>query len=121
MLAFASCALSSGTAHAQTDLDCSDFRSQEEAQAVFDRDRSDPFRLDEDHDGIACETLPRRGTVLPTPAPFGPTAIPTRGAQGGLGGTSEAGPGRLEIGAGVVLVTGAAGIGYIVLRRRRQV
>ena len=41
------------------DLDCSDFPSQEEAQAVLDRDPSDPNRLDgTDNDGIACESLP---------------------------------------------------------------
>jgi hypothetical protein len=61
--------LLSGVAHAQ-DLDCSDFTFQEDAQAVFDQDRSDPNRLDEDagpDDGIACEALPRR--TVPTLAP----------------------------------------------------
>ncbi|WP_369269722.1 excalibur calcium-binding protein [Streptomyces sp. R11] len=50
-------------AHAQ-DLDCRSFTFQEDAQALFDSDRNDPHRLDEDQgrdDGIACETLPRRG------------------------------------------------------------
>ena len=42
-------------AHAQTDLDCRDFTFQEDAQAVLNRNPSDPFRLDADHDGIACE------------------------------------------------------------------
>ncbi|MDQ3930146.1 MAG: thermonuclease family protein, partial [Chloroflexota bacterium] len=43
------------------DRDCPDFATQEEAQRFFlaaggpDRD---PHRLDGDHDGIACETLP---------------------------------------------------------------
>lgn len=41
---------------AQQDLDCADFASQAEAQAVFDRDPSDPNRLDADDDGQACET-----------------------------------------------------------------
>ncbi|KKD02340.1 hypothetical protein TN53_41085, partial [Streptomyces sp. WM6386] len=55
-----------GLAHAQTDLDCSDFVYQEDAQAEFDRDLNDPYRLDEDQgpdDGIACEVLPRRSTT----------------------------------------------------------
>ena len=43
------------------DLDCADFASQEEAQAVFDRDPSDPNRLDADNDGIACEDYPYDG------------------------------------------------------------
>jgi len=41
--------------------DCSDFRSQAEAQAELRRDPSDPNVLDEDDgpdDGIACETYP---------------------------------------------------------------
>ncbi|CAM5248307.1 Secreted protein OS=Streptomyces glaucescens OX=1907 GN=SGLAU_05375 PE=4 SV=1 [Streptomyces glaucescens] len=54
---------SAGPAHAQ-DLDCTHFSHQEDAQAVFDADRSDPHRLDEDRgpdDGVACEVLPVRG------------------------------------------------------------
>ena len=42
--------------------DCSDFDTQEEAQAVYDQDTSDPYGLDEDDprpdDGVACEALP---------------------------------------------------------------
>lgn len=38
------------------DLTCSDFTSQTEAQIVYDADPSDPFGLDVDLDGIACET-----------------------------------------------------------------
>ncbi|MEU0740191.1 excalibur calcium-binding protein [Streptomyces sp. NPDC006134] len=70
-----------GTAHAQ-DLDCRNFTFQEEAQAVFDSDPSDPNRLDEDQgpdDGIACEALPRRGagaTISATSRPVRPTAPP---------------------------------------------
>ncbi|OSZ59667.1 hypothetical protein OQI_14880 [Streptomyces pharetrae CZA14] len=54
---------SAGPAHAQ-DLDCTHFSHQEDAQAVFDADRSDPHRLDEAQgpdDGVACEVLPVRG------------------------------------------------------------
>jgi hypothetical protein len=40
------------------DPDCSDFSTQEEAQAVLDQDPSDPNRLDGDQDGLACERLP---------------------------------------------------------------
>jgi micrococcal nuclease len=40
------------------DLDCSDFETQAQAQAVLDDDPSDPHRLDADGDGVACETLP---------------------------------------------------------------
>ncbi len=45
-----------------SDLNCSDFQAQAEAQACFDYCRSrgygDVFRLDGDNDGIACESLP---------------------------------------------------------------
>ena len=50
-------------AFARADLyDCSDFDTQEEAQAIFDQNPNDPYGLDEDDpspdDGIACEALP---------------------------------------------------------------
>jgi hypothetical protein len=41
------------------ELDCVDFATQEEAQAVYDQDPSDPNMLDGDKDGVACENLPR--------------------------------------------------------------
>src|SRR5215207_7343690 len=44
------------------DLDCADFDSQEEAQAVLERDPSDPNYLDGEGDGIACESLPSDST-----------------------------------------------------------
>lgn len=112
-----------GTAHAQ-DLDCRDFAFQEDAQAVFDQDPSDPDRLDEDQgpdDGIACEALPHRpvadvGTALPRPV-----VTPTRGVQGGLGGATDAGPSGRDIGLGLGLTAGAlTAAGHVVLRRRRS-
>ncbi len=39
------------------DYDCSHFDSHAQAQAVLERDASDPHRLDADDDGIACESL----------------------------------------------------------------
>ncbi|MEU0895186.1 excalibur calcium-binding protein [Streptomyces massasporeus] len=68
-------------AHARQDLDCRDFAFQEDAQAVFDADPSDPNRLDEDQgrdDGVACEALARRGIIDPTtsPASSSPSASP---------------------------------------------
>lgn len=54
------------------DLDCADFTYQEEAQAVLDADPSDPHRLDGNHDGEACERLPRRGGESAPPAPAEP-------------------------------------------------
>lgn len=37
------------------DFNCPDFPSQAAAQAVLRADPSDPFGLDRDRDGIACE------------------------------------------------------------------
>jgi hypothetical protein len=54
----------SGTAHAQDLLNCDDFTYQEEAQAVLEKDPSDPNRLDgltdDEKDGVACESLPHK-------------------------------------------------------------
>ncbi|MFB6833384.1 excalibur calcium-binding protein [Streptomyces hydrogenans] len=138
-LAIIAVAPSTGTAHAQ-DLDCRNFRFQEDAQAEFDRDPSDPNRLDEDQgpdDGIACEALPRRsgtGTtppVSPSPtavAPVGPSAttpqsaapaIPSRGTRAGIGGASE--PSALSTGIGLTLALAASATGgYLTARHLRR-
>ncbi|MEU7038714.1 excalibur calcium-binding protein [Streptomyces sp. NPDC046237] len=111
-----------GTAHAQ-DLDCKDFAFQEDAQAESNRDRSDPHRLDEDRgtdDGIACEWRPRRSSAaapMPLPASTRPTVMPSRGAQGGVGGAY--GPTNVETALGLGLaVVSAAGLAYALHRRR---
>jgi len=39
-------------------LDCEDFQTQEEAQAVLDEDPTDPNNLDPNRDGVACALLP---------------------------------------------------------------
>lgn len=46
------------TVRIQEDFDCVDFEFQEEAQEVYDQDRSDPYNLDPSGDGIACSSLP---------------------------------------------------------------
>jgi hypothetical protein len=60
-LAFYMILLAAAPSEARRDLDCSDFRSQKDAQAVLDRNPRDPNNLDPDNDGVACERLPRRG------------------------------------------------------------
>ncbi|MDN5696754.1 MAG: excalibur calcium-binding domain-containing protein [Rubrobacter sp.] len=37
------------------DLDCEDFATQQQAQAVYDQDPSDPNNLDANNNGLACE------------------------------------------------------------------
>jgi hypothetical protein len=46
---------------AQDELNCTDFAFQEDAQAEYNSDPSDPNGLDGDDDGLACEDLPSRG------------------------------------------------------------
>jgi hypothetical protein len=59
-------------------VNCTDFTYQEDAQAVLDRDKSDPNKLDDDNDGKACEALPSRGSSTPTTTPKPtPTTPPT--------------------------------------------
>lgn len=41
------------------DLDCGNFRYQQEAESVYRAGQYDYHRLDGDHDGVACESLPR--------------------------------------------------------------
>lgn len=53
--------LRQGSAEQGGDKDCSDFKTQNEAQAFFFSQggpSKDPHKLDVDHDGIACESLP---------------------------------------------------------------
>jgi hypothetical protein len=57
------------TPSAAGDLDCSDFATQEEALAVLRQDPSDPSNLDNDSDGIPCETLPSSAGQQPKSTP----------------------------------------------------
>jgi len=48
----------------EQDYNCSDFKTQPEAQAVYDRCKMlgknmDVYHLDGDHDGVVCESLPK--------------------------------------------------------------
>jgi Excalibur calcium-binding domain len=72
--ALALCAIPGPPAAHALDYDCSDFATQEEAQEYLEP--GDPYRLDADNDGIACEDLPSGGG----------------GGGGGSGGTVEPAP-----------------------------
>jgi hypothetical protein len=62
------------------DLDCGDFEFQEDAQAVYDQDPSDPNGLDgNDNDGIACEDLPHRPSAAAEEPASAEAPAPVRG------------------------------------------
>lgn len=78
------------------DLDCSDFASRAEAQAVLDADPRDPNGLDADYDGLACEASSSSGgggsvTSSPQPSPS-TTASATASASAAAGGGDSAPP-----------------------------
>jgi hypothetical protein len=52
---------------ASEDYDCEDFDTQAEAQTILDSDPSDPYNLDPDDDGSACEDS--GSGASPSPAP----------------------------------------------------
>ncbi len=69
-------------AYAQTDqYDCQSFGSQESAQAELERDLSDPYNLDPDADGIACEGYDYGGGATTTSSSPTATAAPAAAAK----------------------------------------
>ena len=56
------------------DLDCEDFDTREEAQAVLDEDPADPNNLDPNRDGIACALLPSADDPETDPGDDAPAA-----------------------------------------------
>jgi hypothetical protein len=59
-LALTGAAIAAQPAAAFRDRDCADFDTHRQAQHFYEKHnpRSDPHRLDADHDGSACEDLP---------------------------------------------------------------
>jgi hypothetical protein len=109
-------------AAAAQDLDCRNFATQAEAQAVLDQDPSDPNGLDRDNDGIACESLPGSSSSSGS-AGQGTSALPAGGVDAGAGGmASPAGDNRV---AAMWVATAGAGAAFVVVGgamawRRRQ-
>lgn len=50
---------------------CDTFRYQEQAQAILAEDPDDPFGLDHDGNGLACESLPNADRSVDPPLPGG--------------------------------------------------
>ena len=96
------------------DLDCADFATQAQAQAVLDADRSDPHRLDADHDGYACET--KFGEKKTT----GGSQVKVKPVGGvDTGGGDSDGTDAGTVAAIGALVLAGGGAGTILLMRRR--
>jgi len=133
------------TRPAINDLDCGDFTGRAQAQAVLDRDHSDPNRLDADHDGAACESYDYGSSSTPvrsvantadtasgsSSAATGGTAagavdttaaeVPVGGVAAGDGSTGGSGGDALWYGLlGSAAVAGAAGAHQFVGGRRRR-
>jgi hypothetical protein len=115
-----------GSAGAQEEAqDCADFATQEEAQEFYDDhsdddpNNPDPFNLDTDQDGNACEGLPtsqQAGSPSPGASPTarpGSNALPRNGAETGV--IALSGLSLLEAGYGLTLASKRLGI------RRRSI
>ncbi|MEA5511742.1 DNA/RNA non-specific endonuclease [Crocosphaera sp. UHCC 0190] len=64
-----------------SDCNCSDFATQEEAQAALNAFPDDRFKLDRNSDGVACESLPRNTNETITNAPQStPQPLATNGS-----------------------------------------
>lgn len=98
------------------DLDCLDFASREEAQAILDADASDPNDLDADGDGLACEetfSAPPTEAATPSQETEAPVAVSDTPAQPTEGTTAptelpKTGGGNLllPIAGGLLLLIG---------------
>lgn len=103
--------------------DCADFDTQEAAQAFYDQHKTDdpanpdPFDLDTDGDGKACEGLPTSATPASPAATAAPTAtaspsatgtLPQNGAETGV--IALSGLSLLEAGYGLTLASKRLGI-----------
>jgi hypothetical protein len=93
------------------DLNCEDFASQAEAQAVYDANPDDPNDLDADDDGQACEEFTYGGGPAPTTPAGGVATTPAGGVATGDGSTAGTDMGTLPFlvgGLGLVAAGGAA-------------
>jgi hypothetical protein len=110
----------SGTAGA-ADLNCNNFATQQEAQAVYNADPSDPNGLDRDGDGVACESLASGG-----PAEDGTvtgasqvSTEPAGGIAAGDGSSSPSDASMLPYALGGLAFTAAGGAAMAARRAAR--
>jgi len=106
-----------GTALA-ADVDCADFPTQAQAQAVLVADPTDPNGLDGNHNGTACEDHAFAGVpAAATPAPQVAT-MPAGSIAAGDGSTDDADP--LPYALGGLALAGAAGCAVAARRTARR-
>jgi hypothetical protein len=124
LLVFGGLVLAAPAALAQAnDQNCSDFPSQRAAQAHLRADPSDPDRLDDDNDGIACESLGGPFDRTPVVAADGSASSGlTPGAAGAAGGTlartgTHTSP---TLGLGSLLLAGGAALIWFARYRPRH-
>ena len=101
-------------------FNCDDFSSQEDAQATFDEDTSDPNRLDDDDDFEACEEFDYGDEFFEADVTDASAdEYPREGIASGGGSTADGGPSPLPllVSAGAFALL-AAGSGGFALRRR---
>ncbi len=106
-----------GPSGAQSTVSCSSFATQQQAQAFYDQHKNDnpsnpdPYHLDADGDGKACEGLPSAPAAVATAAPVASTpapSIPKNGADTGVMALS--GISLLEAGYGMTLLARRYGV-----------
>jgi len=90
-------AVDSAITHTQGEIpgniyNCSHFAYQDEAEEYLHKWPSDPSRLDGDHDGVACEELPRRLPPSPPPQSVSVPVPPTFHVYLACGLSSKARP-----------------------------
>ena len=104
--------LFAGPASAAIDLDCADFQTREQAQAVLEANPTDPNGLDEDDDGQACEDFDY-GTSGQVATP------PAGGVATGDGSTADADAGVLPFVVGGIGLVAAGGAAFAARRSAR--
>ena len=105
-----------GTALA-VDVDCADFPTQAQAQAVLVADPTDPNGLDGNNNGTACEDHVFPGAPAAASVPQVDT-LPAGSVAAGDGSTGEADP--LPYALGGLALAGAAGCAVAARRTARR-
>lgn len=110
------------------DLDCSDFIYQEDAQAVYEQDTTDPHGLDgpigtgfSGKEGVACESLPHQPDSVDNTNASTTTTTTTEAATVRTENLADTGAGGSSLpllaGVGLLLLVGG-GATLILIRRR---